>query len=80
MVFRARLLALLACGAPVESIAHFMSEFPVTATARDHMCDVIRTAGCQAALCDVIRMPGSTICDYKDSSYKDSDVMKASVS
>ena len=33
-----------ACGAPVESIAHFMFECPVTASARTHMYDIIKTS------------------------------------
>jgi hypothetical protein len=33
-----------ACGAPVESIAHFMFECPVSASARTHMYDIIKTS------------------------------------
>jgi hypothetical protein len=41
MMFRARLLALLAEHAPVESMAHFRFECPVTISARARMYDVI---------------------------------------
>jgi hypothetical protein len=35
---------LLACGGPIESIAHLMFKCRVTATSRAHMYDVIKTS------------------------------------
>jgi hypothetical protein len=44
MVLGARLVDCPACGAPpVESVAHFMFNFPVTAKVRAHVYDIHRS-------------------------------------